>query len=108
VRPDEAVFVQKVEFLPRQGPASRREASVASWKVTTRTKRTQRDRQAATKVKRLSPVKFVERMPTVCSFGKAPVGVGYGDCAGESAGVGERGMSGDGWIAELGRSLAVS
>jgi len=44
----------------------------------------------------------------MCSTGKATVGVGYGDCAGESAGVRERGMPGKGRIAELGRSLAVS
>lgn len=50
----------------------------------------------------------MERMPTVCLNGKATVGVGYGDCAGESAGVGERGMPGNGRIAELGRSLVVS
>ena len=108
MRPDEAVFVQRVKFPPRQGPASHRESSLAWLEVTTDTKRRQSDRQAATKVKRLSPEIFVERMPTVCSFGKAPVGVGYGDRAGESAGVGERGMPGKGRIAELGRSLAVS
>jgi len=32
----------------------------------------------------------------VFQFGKAPVGVGYGDRAGDTAGVGERGMPGDG------------
>ena len=36
----------------------------------------------------------MEQVPTVFKFGKAPVGVGYGDYAGESAGVGERGMLG--------------
>ena len=40
--------------------------------------------------------------------GKAIVGVGYGDCAGDSAGVRERGMSGDGWMQELGKPLRVS
>ena len=60
------------------------------------TKRKQSDRQAATRVKRLSPVTRIEQRPTVFENGKAPVGVGYGDCAGDSAGVGERGMPGDG------------
>jgi hypothetical protein len=64
--------------------------------------------QAATEVKRLSPVTLIKRMPTECPDGKATVGAGHGDCAGESAGVRERGMPGKGWIAELGRSLAVS
>ena len=50
----------------------------------------------------------MKQMPTVFNFGKAPVGVGYGDCAGESAGVGERGMPGNGWVAELGKPTAVS
>jgi len=40
--------------------------------------------------------------------GKASVGVGYGDCAGDSAGVGERGMPGDGWVEELGKALGFS
>jgi len=60
------------------------------------TKRKQSDRQAATRVKRLSPVTEIEQWPTVFQFGKAPVGVGYGDCAEDAAGVGERGMPGDG------------
>ena len=51
------------------------------------TKRKQSDRQAATRVKRLSPVTEIEQWPTVFQFGKAPVGVGYGDCAGDAAGV---------------------
>jgi len=38
----------------------------------------------------------MEQMPTVFNSGEAPVGVGHGDCAGESAGVGERGMPGKG------------
>ena len=71
-------------------------------------KRRQSDRQAPTQVKRISLVKVMEQMPTVFKFGKAPVGVGYGDCAGESAGVGERGMPGKGWVAELGKPTAVS
>jgi hypothetical protein len=37
-----------------------------------------------------------EPWPTVFHNGKAPVGVGYGDCAGDAAGVGERGMPRDG------------
>jgi len=47
-------------------------------------------------------------MPTWSLYGKAPVGVGYGDCAGESAGVGEHGMSGDGRMTELGKAIEVS
>ena len=50
----------------------------------------------------------MEQMPTVLGNGKAPVGVGYGDCAGESAGVGERGMPGNGWVEELGKPTVVS
>ena len=41
-------------------------------------------------------------------FGKAPVGAGFGDRAGEAAGVEARGMSGNGWIAELGKPQEVS
>jgi hypothetical protein len=47
-------------------------------------------------VKRISPVKVMEQMPTEFPSGKAIVGVGHGDCAGESAGVEARGMPGDG------------
>jgi hypothetical protein len=47
-------------------------------------------------------------MPTGYSLGKAPVGAGYGDCAGESAGVGEQSMSGDGRMTELGKPTEVS
>jgi hypothetical protein len=50
----------------------------------------------------------MEQMPTVLKSGKAPVGVGHGDCAGKSAGVGERGMPGKGWVEELGKPTAVS
>jgi hypothetical protein len=50
----------------------------------------------------------MKQMPTVFKFGKALVGVGHGDCAGESAGVGERGMPGKGWVEELGKPTAVS
>jgi len=72
------------------------------------TKRRQRDKQAATQVKRYSPVTVMKRMPTVSPLGKAQVSAGYGDCAGESAGVEERGMFGNGGVSELGSSLAVS
>jgi len=50
----------------------------------------------------------MKQMPTASSHGKAPVGAGYGDCAGESAGVGERGMPGEGWMTELGKPIEVS
>ena len=50
----------------------------------------------------------MERMPTVCKIGKAPVGVGYGDCAGDAAGVEERGMPGHGRMKELGKPIVVS
>ena len=39
-------------------------------------KRRQSDRQALTQVKRLSPVRKIEQMPTGSSFGKALVGAG--------------------------------
>ena len=51
VRPDEASSIQEVRFLRRQGPASQRQSSFASWKATSTTKRKQSDRQAATRVK---------------------------------------------------------
>ncbi len=94
--PREGSSIQEVRFLPRQGPASQRESSLALCEATTTAKRRQSDRQATTPVKRISPVPDVEQMPTVSSNGKAPVGVGYGDCAGESAGVEARGMPGNG------------
>ena len=59
-------------------------------------------------VKRSSPVTLVEQMPTGVRTGKAPVGAGYGDCAGDSAGFEARGMSGEGRMQELGKPLAVS
>ena len=59
-------------------------------------------------MKRISPVTDVEQMPTVSSNGKAPVGVGYGDCAGESAGVEARSMPGNGWMNGLGKPTEVS
>jgi len=49
-----------------------------------------------------------EQRPTEFLSGKAPVGAGYGDCAGDSAGVEERGMPGNGWMMELGKPTAVS
>ncbi len=50
----------------------------------------------------------MKQMPTVFKFGKAPVGVGYGDCAGDSAGVVEHGMSGNGWMMELEKPMGLS
>jgi len=96
VRPDEASSIQEVQFLRRQGPASQRESSLALCEVTTTAKRRQSDRQAATRVKRLSPVTRIEQRPTVFENGKAPVGVGYGDCVGDAAGVDARGTLGNG------------
>jgi hypothetical protein len=46
--------------------------------------------------------------PTVYINGKAPVGVGHGNCAGDSAGVEERGMPGEGRVEELGKPLELS
>jgi hypothetical protein len=108
VRPDEAACIQRVRFPHRQGPASQRESSLALCEVTTTAKRRQSDRQALTQVKRLSLVKKMEQMPTDYSLGKAPVGAGYGDCAGESAGVEEQSMSGNGRMTELGKAIEVS
>ncbi len=71
-------------------------------------KRRQSDRQAPTQVKRLSPVREIEQMPTDSSFGKAPVGAGNGDCVGESAGVEARSMPGNGWMEELEKPTEVS
>ena len=50
----------------------------------------------------------MEQMPTEFPSGKAPVGAGYGDCAGESAGVGEQGTRGNGRMTELGKAIEVS
>ena len=72
------------------------------------TKRKQGDRQAVMQVKRLSLVTPIEQMPTVFSNGKAIVSAGHGDCAGESAGVEEHGMPGNGRVAELGKPIEVS
>jgi len=77
VRPDEAAYIQRVRFPHRQGLASQRESSLALCEVTTTAKRRQSDRQALTQVKRWSPVREIEQMPTDSSFGKAPVGA---DC----------------------------
>jgi hypothetical protein len=97
-----------MRFPHRQGLASQRESSLALCEVTTTAKRRQSDRQALTQVKQLSPVKEMEQMPTDSSLGKAPVGAGYGDCAGESAGVDEQGTPGNGRMAELGKAIEVS
>jgi hypothetical protein len=99
---------RRCDSFPRQGPASQRESSLAPREATTAAKRRQSDRQAATPVKRTSPVTDVEQMPTVSSSGKAPVGVGFGDCAEESAGVAARGMPGNGEVEELGKPTVVS
>ena len=56
----------------------------------------------------MSPVTVMEQMPTEFHAGKAPVGAGYGDCAGESAGVGEQGTRGNGRMTELGKAIEVS
>ena len=50
----------------------------------------------------------IVQWPTVFQFGKAIVGVGYSDCAGDAAGVGERGMPGNGWVVELGKAFGLS
>ena len=59
-------------------------------------------------MKRLSPVTNQKWRPTVFLNGKATVGVGFGDYAGDSAGVYERGMSGNGWMSGLGKPIGVS
>jgi hypothetical protein len=56
----------------------------------------------------MSLVRVMKQMPTEFHAGKAPVGAGYGDCAGESAGVEARGMPGKGWMDELGKPTEVS
>ena len=91
-----ASFIQEVQFLRRQGPASQRQSSLASCEVTTTAKRRQSDRQALMQVKRISPVRVMVQMPTEFPDGKAIVSVGYGDRAGESAGVEAQGMPGNG------------
>jgi hypothetical protein len=108
VRPDEAACIQRVRFPHRQGPASQREPSLALCEVTITAKRRQGDRQALTQVKRLSPVKKMEQVPTDSSLGKATVGAGHGDCAGEPAGVEEQGMPRNGCMTELGKATEVS
>jgi hypothetical protein len=72
------------------------------------TERRQSDRQARTQVKRFSLVRCMEQRPTVFSIGKAIVGAGYGDRAGDAAGVGEPGMPGDGRMEELAKPIEVS
>ena len=59
-------------------------------------------------MKRLSLDKVMMRRPTVFLIGKAPVSAGHGNCAGDAAGVEERGMPGDGWMEELGKPIVVS
>ena len=74
--PRKVSSIQEVQFLPRQGSASHRESSLALCEATTTAKRRQSDQQALTQVKRLSPVREIEQMPTDSSFGKATVGAG--------------------------------
>ena len=59
-------------------------------------------------MKRCSLVTWMEQMPTVFPYGKAIVGMGNGDCAGESAGVEEHSMPGEGRMEELGKPMEVS
>jgi hypothetical protein len=99
---------RRCNSFPRQGPASQRESSPALCEVTTTAKREQSDGQATTKVKRLSPVTILCRGRPSPGYGKAPVGVGFGDYAGDSAGVSERGMSGNGRMEELGKPMGFS
>jgi hypothetical protein len=94
--PREVSSIQEVQFLPRQGPASHRESSLALCEATTTAKRRQSDQQATTKVKRTSLVTDLVQRPTGSSSGKAPVDVGYGDCVGDAAGVDARGTLGNG------------
>ena len=94
--PSEASSIQEVRFLPRQGPASQRESSLARCEATTTAKRRQSDQQATTKVKRTSLVTDLVQRPTGSSSGKATVDVGYGDCVGDAAGVDARGTLGNG------------
>ena len=56
----------------------------------------------------MSPVRVMKQMPTEFPSGKAPVGAGHGDCAGESAGVEARSMPGKGWMEELEKPTEVS
>jgi hypothetical protein len=94
--PREASSIQEVQFLPRQGPASHRESSLALCEATTMAKRRQSDQQATTKVKRTSLVTDLVQRPTGSSSGKATVDAGYGDCVGDAAGVDARGTLGNG------------
>jgi len=56
----------------------------------------------------MSPVRVMKQMPTEFPSGKATVGAGHGDCAGESAGVEARSMPGKGWMEELEKPTEVS
>ncbi len=59
-------------------------------------------------MKRNSPVTWMKQVPTIFQDGKAIVGAGYGDCAGEPAGVEARGTLGKGLVEELGKPMEVS
>jgi hypothetical protein len=50
----------------------------------------------------------MKQRPTVFSNGKAIVGAGFGDCAGDAAGVGEPGMPRYGRVEELAKPIEVS
>jgi len=50
----------------------------------------------------------MKQRPTVFPNGKATVGVGYGNCAGDAAGVEETGMPRDGRVEELAKPIEVS
>ena len=56
----------------------------------------------------MSLVRVMKQMPTEFPSGKAPVSAGYGNCAGESAGVEARSMPGNGRVNELGKPTEVS
>lgn len=71
-------------------------------------KRRQGDGQAVTKVQRLSPVTFEERMPTESHFREGNTMRGSWRPRGGSAGVRAHGMSGKGWMQELGKPTGVS
>ena len=59
-------------------------------------------------MKRFSLERRMKQRPTVFPNGKAIVGAGYGDCAGDAAGVGEPGMPEDGRVKELAKPTEVS
>src|SRR5437762_14140600 len=89
---------RRCNSFPCQGPASQQESSLTLCEVTTTTERRQSDRQARTEVKRFSLVRCMKQRPTVFQNGKATVGVGYGNCAGDAAGSKSRACrETDGW-----------